>query len=126
MRWRITVAILLLVFLPLGGGLMRRTTQARCDRIEAPLLSMLQALRKGEAAKRSLLDEAIISWQASRLYFSTLTDHERIDNVNQAFARIEAFLEKEEWAEAQAELSSLLALLERLRDTDRLFLRNLL
>ena len=126
MRWRITVAILLLVFLPLGGGLMRRTTQARCDRIEAPLLSMLQALRKGEAAKRSLLDEAKISWQASRLYFSTLTDHERIDNVNQAFARIEAFLEKEEWAEAQAELSSLLALLERLRDTDRLFLRNLL
>ena len=125
MRWRTAVAVALLILLPLGGGGMRHETVRRSDELRVALEALESSVVDG-APHTAQLEQARECWLRSRRYFSALTDHERIDRVNESLARIEAFLSHDETAEVLAELNGLLAMVERLRDTDRLFLRNLL
>lgn len=125
MRWRTAVALLLLILQPAGGCLLRRETVRRCAALREPLEALEESLRR-ETPGDALFHRAEERWRGSRRYFSALTDHERIDRFNESLARIGAFLERDEYGEALAEVRGLAALLERLEDTDRLFLRNLL
>lgn len=126
MRWRVTVAAALLAAALLAGLALRAHAVRLCGEIAGPLEQTAEALSGRKAVSLDSIVTARENWNNALPFFSALITHEWLDGVTEGLARAEGFLLCEEDSEALAELRSLLILLKRISEYDRLSLRNIL
>lgn len=126
MRWRVAVAAGLLAAVLLAGSALQAHTMRLCGAIIVPLEQTAEALSSGKGVSLDSIKAARENWHLSLPYFSALITHEWLDGVTEGLARAEGFLLCGEDSEALAEIRSLLILLTRITEYDKLSPRNIL
>lgn len=118
MRWRLLIAIALLVAVIAGGLATLRKTERVCD-------TLSDTLRKAYADGAGF-EDAYALWQRSVTFFSALISHDRVDELGRSFAQAKAFLSDKTMDEYRAALLSILQQLSMLKEYDRPTIRSLL
>lgn len=121
MRWRVIVAAALLLG-TLGVGLWCRAEVAdHCRRIEG-----LAARVQADAGDRAALEEALTLWEERLPFFSSLLNHEVLEQVGTCLTRANGCLSAGDRAGCMEQLDAALYLLDDIREYDDINWKNLL
>lgn len=121
MRWRVTVASLLLLGI-VGTGLWCRGAVAdHCRRIET-----LAARVQADPGDQAALDEALELWKDRIPFLSTLLNHELLEQVGVGLSRAQSCLSSGDRAGCLEQLQAVLYLLDDIREYDDMNWKNLL
>ena len=115
---RLYLGLGLLILLLAGGWLLSQTAL----RLRAPICSHLEkaadaALAQDWEAAREFTAAAQGHWDACRSILASFSDHEPIEQMNQGFAQIHAFLQQKDSGEFAAACAGLAQLANAIADS---------
>ena len=110
MKWRVWTACGLLLLAVCVGTVVQFWVESLCD-------ELCDVLREAPQAQDLLWAKQ--QWEKHIVLLSVLIRHDRVDQVSEAFARAEAFLQMETEDECRAEIAGIISKLTWLREYDK-------
>lgn len=116
MKWRVWLAIGLLVFATSTGVLIQRRIENLCTELCASLQDR-HIEEEFQKAKQM--------WEEKATMLSIWIRHDRVDYITESFAKAEAFLKSDTEDEFRAELAQLMSKIKLLKQYDHPDLRSI-
>ncbi|HOA54074.1 MAG: DUF4363 family protein [Acetivibrionales bacterium] len=125
--FRVIGAITVLTALIIISGLFTlRILQKDSEKLTAGIESIRNDIRSGKWDHASeTLHDISKDWDSTKKTWSTLIDHEEIDNIDMTLARLKAFLEAEDTSSALSEATMLIKSITHIPEREKLSLDNL-
>ena len=121
------LGIFLLALLVGSGLLVLWQTSRALDETEAPLRAMEAPLRESDyETMLALTEESRTVWEEYYGFFASIFSHADLEDVDQSYASLSAYAEKEELAEFRDAYRRLCDLLDHLRLMDIPYYYNIL
>lgn len=124
---RIYLGVLVALALVLGIGF---TSVSQLDKTAGQMVAGFDRLDRAIATghwevAREGVDRARHTWSRHKNWWAMVIDHQEIDNIDMAFARIDKYIAMRDRAMAAGELALLRQMLEHIPEKERVSLQNI-